>query len=116
MRKEHPSPLTSRLYSRIRLPRARCDSCQVGYWFPHGFTTAGGLTFIGGTMDRRFRAFGTETGKALWSNKLPASAHATPMTFQFKGRQYVVIAASGHAKITEERQGDAILAFALPKK
>lgn len=79
-------------------------------------TTAGGLTFIGGTMDRRFRAFNTDTGRALWSVELPASAGATPMTFQFKGRQYVVIAAGGHAHITEERQGDAILAFTLPPR
>ena len=78
-------------------------------------TTGGGLTFIGGTADRRFRAFDTDTGKALWSTELPASAHATPMTYQFKGRQYVVIAAGGHAKLSEERQGDAILAFALPR-
>jgi quinoprotein glucose dehydrogenase len=79
-------------------------------------TTAGGLTFIGGTMDRRFRAFDTDTGELLWSTELPASGHATPMTFQFKERQYVVIAAGGSAKITEERQGDAIAAFALPRR
>jgi quinoprotein glucose dehydrogenase len=77
-------------------------------------TTGGGLTFIGGTTDRRFRAFDTDTGKAMWSTELPASAHATPMTFQFRGRQYVVIAAGGHAALSEERRGDSILAFALP--
>ena len=36
------------------------------------------------------------------------------MTFQANGRQYVVIAAGGSAKITEERQGDEIIAYALP--
>jgi quinoprotein glucose dehydrogenase len=79
-------------------------------------TTASGLTFIGGTVDRRFRAFDTNTGRQLWSADLPASAHATPMTYAVKGRQYVVIAAGGSAKITEERQGDAIMAFALPSR
>jgi quinoprotein glucose dehydrogenase len=79
-------------------------------------TTAGGLTFVGGTMDRRFRAFATDSGKALWSVELPAGGHATPMTFQFRGRQYVVIAAGGSATISEERRGDAILAFALPER
>lgn len=78
-------------------------------------TTGGGLTFIGGTTDRRFRAFDTDTGKTLWSTETPASAHATPMTFEFKGRQYVVIAAGGHAVFSEERRGDSILAFALPR-
>ncbi len=76
--------------------------------------TAGGLIFQGGTMDRTFRAFSTETGKALWSAELPASAHATPMTYEVGGKQYVVVAAGGSAKVTEEKQGDALVAFALP--
>jgi quinoprotein glucose dehydrogenase len=76
--------------------------------------TAGGLIFQGGTMDRTFRAFSTETGKELWSAELPASAHATPMTYEIGGKQYVVIAAGGGAKVTEERQSDALVAFALP--
>jgi quinoprotein glucose dehydrogenase len=79
-------------------------------------TTGGGLTFIGGTTDRRFRAFDTDTGKMLWSTEVPASAHATPMTFQFNGRQYVVIAAGGHAALSEEQRGDAVQAFALPSR
>ncbi|HWW26271.1 MAG TPA: PQQ-binding-like beta-propeller repeat protein, partial [Caulobacter sp.] len=79
-------------------------------------TTAGGLTFVGGTLDRRFRAFDTDTGRTLWTAELPASAHATPMTYRFKGRQYVLIAAGGSAKISEERQGDAIIAFTPPSR
>jgi quinoprotein glucose dehydrogenase len=77
-------------------------------------TTAGGLTFIGGTLDRRFRAFDTETGRELWSAPLPFDAHATPMTYQAGDRQYVVIAAGGSPHIGEEQKGDAIIAFALP--
>jgi quinoprotein glucose dehydrogenase len=76
--------------------------------------TAGGLIFQGGTLDRTLRAFSAESGKELWSAELPASAHATPMTYEVGGKQYVVIAAGGSAKITEERQGDAVVAFALP--
>jgi quinoprotein glucose dehydrogenase len=76
--------------------------------------TGGGLIFVGGTLDRRFRAFDAATGALLWSAALPASAHATPMTFEANGRQYVVIAAGGAAHISEERQSDSILAFALP--
>jgi glucose dehydrogenase len=30
------------------------------------------------------------------------------------GKQYVVIAAGGSAKVDEERQGDGVVAFALP--
>ena len=77
--------------------------------------TAGGVVFSAGTMDRRLHAFDVETGKEIWTAELPASAHAMPMTFQAGGRQYLVIAAGGAAKITEERQSDSLVAFALPE-
>jgi quinoprotein glucose dehydrogenase len=56
--------------------------------------TAGGLVFIAGTNDRRFRAFDAETGKELWVTKLEANGHATPITFLGKKskKQFVVIA------------------------
>ena len=57
--------------------------------------TAEGLIFVGGTIDRRFRAFDAETGAMLWETTLEASAHATPMTYLGRdGRQYVAIAAA----------------------
>jgi glucose dehydrogenase len=76
--------------------------------------TAGGLVFIGATNDSRFRAFDKETGKELWVTKLPASAHATPMTFRGKktGRQFVVIAAGGGNKYNST-YSDTLIAFAL---
>jgi quinoprotein glucose dehydrogenase len=79
--------------------------------------TAGGLVFIGGTYDPFLRAFDVETGRELWKGELPASGHATPITYQVQatGRQYVVIAAGGHAKISEERLSDALVAFALDR-
>jgi quinoprotein glucose dehydrogenase len=77
--------------------------------------TAGGLAFIAGTWDPALRAFDLETGKEVWKGPLPASGHATPMTYKLAaGKQYVVIAAGGHAKIDEEAQSDALVAFALP--
>ncbi|WP_158749162.1 pyrroloquinoline quinone-dependent dehydrogenase [Acidobacterium sp. S8] len=76
--------------------------------------TAGGLVFVAGTYDPYIRAFDAKTGKKLWEAKLPASGHAMPMTYSVHGKQYLVIAAGGHAHIDEEPQGDAILAFALP--
>ena len=78
--------------------------------------TAGGLVIAGGSSDRRLHVFDVETGKEVWTAELPASAHATPMTYEARGRQYLVIAAGGGAKITEERQGDALVAFALPAR
>ena len=76
--------------------------------------TASGLIFQGGTMDRTLRAFAAADGKLLWSGALPASAHATPITYEASGKQYVVVAAGGSAKVDEEVQGDAIVAYALP--
>jgi quinoprotein glucose dehydrogenase len=78
--------------------------------------TAGGLVFIAATNDSRFRAFDKETGKELWVTKLPASGHATPMTFKGKttGRQFVVIAAGGGNKYNKSFS-DALVAFALPE-
>jgi quinoprotein glucose dehydrogenase len=74
--------------------------------------TAGGLVFIGATLDRKFRAFDVETGRVLWESELPAGGKATPMTYSVGGRQYVVIAAGGGGRFG---RGDAIVAFALPR-
>jgi quinoprotein glucose dehydrogenase len=77
--------------------------------------TAGGLVFIAGTaFDPHIRAFDTETGAELWKAQLPASGHATPMTYQIGGKQFVVIAAGGHSKIEQEPLSDALVAFTLP--
>ncbi|HEX7978342.1 MAG TPA: pyrroloquinoline quinone-dependent dehydrogenase [Gemmatimonadaceae bacterium] len=77
--------------------------------------TAGGLVFIGGTNDRRFRAFDSRTGAELWVTKLEASAHATPITYRGErsGRQFVVIAAGGGGAFDRD-QADVVAAFALP--
>lgn len=72
--------------------------------------TAGGLVFIGATLDRAIRAFDVETGRELWKAPLPAGARATPMTYEAGGRQFVVIAAGGGGPFGA---GDAIVAFAL---
>lgn len=79
-------------------------------------TTAGGLVFIAGTFDPFLRAFDVETGKELWKGNLPDSGHATPMTYRLgrNGKQYIVVAAGGHPKITEESLSDALVAFTLP--
>ena len=76
--------------------------------------TAGGLIFIAATMDDYLRAFDVETGEELWKGRLPAGGQATPMTYQWKQRQYVVIAAGGHDK-SPTTKGDYLPAFALPE-
>jgi len=76
--------------------------------------TGGGLVFIGAAMDNYLRAFDAASGKELWRGRLPAGGQATPMTYVWKGRQYVVIAAGGHAK-ADTKRGDQVVAFALPE-
>jgi quinoprotein glucose dehydrogenase len=77
--------------------------------------TRGGLVFIGAAMDDYLRAFDVRSGKELWRGRLPAGGQATPMTYVWKGRQYVVIAAGGHSK-SDTKRGDAVVAFALPNR
>jgi len=58
--------------------------------------TAGGLVFIAGTDDKRFRAFDSQTGKLLWETKLDAEGQTSPMTYLGRnGKQYVLIVSSG---------------------
>jgi quinoprotein glucose dehydrogenase len=93
----------------------------LGSWLGHDvgspnlggpLVTAGNLTFIAATQDAHLRAFDSETGKVLWQTELPAAAQATPMTFVWKGKQYVVISAGGHGKLGT-KLGDAVVALSL---
>ncbi|HZZ88765.1 MAG TPA: pyrroloquinoline quinone-dependent dehydrogenase [Caulobacteraceae bacterium] len=93
--------------SQLVMPHAGMPS------FGGPIVTAGGLVFIGGTLDNYLRAFDAASGRELWRGRLPAGGQATPMTYVWKGRQYVVIAAGGHAK-SDTKRGDNVVAFALP--
>jgi quinoprotein glucose dehydrogenase len=78
--------------------------------------TGGGLLFIGATnYDKKFHAFDKATGKLLWETTLPFAGNATPITYQVKGQQYVVIAAGG-GKDLKSKSGGLYVAFAIPKK
>lgn len=84
--------------------------------FGGALTTKGGVTFIGAAREKSVRAFDTQTGRELWSARLPASAQTVPMTYRSpeSGRQFVVIAAGGH-QMLQSPLGDAIVAFSIPK-
>ncbi|MEO1014359.1 MAG: pyrroloquinoline quinone-dependent dehydrogenase [Pseudomonadota bacterium] len=75
--------------------------------------TGGDLVFIGATMDDYLRAFDVSTGDELWKGRLPGGGQATPMTYEWRGRQYVVIYAGGHSR-GGTRLNDRLVAFALP--
>jgi quinoprotein glucose dehydrogenase len=72
--------------------------------------TAGGLLFIAGSEDKKFRAFEKSTGKLLWETTLPAIVNATACTDQVNGKQYVAWSVGG----TKENPSGSIMAFALP--
>jgi quinoprotein glucose dehydrogenase len=76
--------------------------------------TAGGLVFCAGTRDLKIRAFDSRSGEELWQHKLPVGGYAPPAIYEVKGRQYVVIAATGGGKLGPPL-GDAYVAFALPR-
>ena len=75
-------------------------------------STAGGIIFMGGTLDEKFRAFDRRNGNLLWETDLPAGGYATPATYAIDGKQYVVIACGGGKMGT--KSGDAYVAFRLP--
>ena len=90
--------------------------------------TKGGLIFIGGTMDRSFRAFDLRTGEELWHDFLPATAQATPMSYLAPKthRQVVILTVPNSSRKfgmppkpgappeEEDPEGGHIIAYALP--
>jgi quinoprotein glucose dehydrogenase len=75
--------------------------------------TAGGLIFIAATMDDKIRALDMQSGEELWYAGLPHQGSAVPVTYMANGKQYVVIAAGGTSRVSDNL-GDAVVAFALP--
>ena len=74
----------------------RCHQLNASVGPGGPMATAGGLVFIGATIDKHFRAFDSQNGKMLWVTKLDAGVHSNPMTYMGKdGKQYVVIVSSG---------------------
>lgn len=74
--------------------------------------TAGGLLIIAATYDEKLRIFDKENGDLLWEYKLPAGGYATPATYMYNGKQYIVIAAGGGGKVGT-LSADAFVAFCL---
>ncbi|MBV1917162.1 MAG: membrane-bound PQQ-dependent dehydrogenase, glucose/quinate/shikimate family [Sphingomonadaceae bacterium] len=77
--------------------------------------TAGGVLFIGASIDNYLRAYDTKTGAELWRTRLPAGGQASPISYvsEKTGKQYVLIAAGGH-QMMDTALGDYVIAYALP--
>jgi quinoprotein glucose dehydrogenase len=96
------------------------DRAPLGIAFPFGTPlvngvaiTAGGLVFTG-AMDAYLRAFDARSGQELWQGRLPVPGVANPMTYQWKGEQYVAIGAGGHSE-SGTTIGDSLVAFRLAR-
>jgi quinoprotein glucose dehydrogenase len=73
--------------------------------------TAGGLVFMAGCYDEKFRAFDSRTGEILWEYELPAAGYTNPCTYEVNGRQYVTIACGGGKGFS--KPGDQFVTFGL---
>jgi quinoprotein glucose dehydrogenase len=74
--------------------------------------TAGGLVFIGYTLDDEFRAFDLRSGETVWKTPLPAAGMATPVSYEVNGEQFVVLTAGGHSMYGSTK-GDSVVAYKL---
>ena len=90
--------------------------------------TSTGLIFIAAS-DGNLRALDEETGKVLWTARLPAGAEGIPAMYEAGGRQYLVVSASssvtpggghpGHGNVKPDVRMDlpkGYVVFALPAK
>jgi hypothetical protein len=89
---------------------------QTGIYSLGGsLATAGGLVFIAGTADHRFRAFDSHTGSELWVTKLESNGHANPITYlgEKTKKQFVVIAVSPGGRFNATSAPTVLAAYAL---
>lgn len=98
-------------------------SQQYGFFMPESWgsptiggpaVTAGGVIFIGASMDAKVRAYSVESGDELWSDQVEAPAVANPSVYEYEGRQYVAFVAGGNT-ILKDQVGDQVVVYALPE-
>ncbi|MBT4257494.1 MAG: PQQ-binding-like beta-propeller repeat protein, partial [Gammaproteobacteria bacterium] len=102
---------------------------QMGMFYNAGSAvTGGGLIFNGGVVDSTFRAVDLFTGEEVWTDSLPGSSTATPMSYvsPATGKQYVIVtvpdgggglsleAAVDDGTDDEEAPGGYVMAYSLP--
>ncbi len=76
--------------------------------------TAGGLLFVG-RSDGRLMALDSRTGAKLWQFQTDAGVNTTATTFEYRGKQYVVVHAGGGV-FANGKRGDGIWMFSLDGK
>ncbi len=108
----------------VKWRRPLGESQKYGFYMPESMgsptiggpaVTAGGLIFIGSTMDSKVRAFSLKSGKELWSDIVQAPSVSTPAVYEYKGREYVAFVGGGNP-ILKPQVGDQVAVYALPQK
>jgi glucose dehydrogenase len=100
----------------------------MGMFYNAGsIVTGGGLIFIGGVVDGTMRAINIYNGEEVWTDALPGTSTATPMTYVSpdSGKQYVLVTVpvgggglqletSINALDSGENTGGHVIAYYLP--
>ena len=76
--------------------------------------TAGGLLFVG-RADGRLTALDSSNGNRLWEFMTDAGVNTTATTFEYKGKQYVVVHAGG-GTFSNAKRGDGVWMFSMDGK
>ncbi len=77
-------------------------------------STKGNLIFATGTTDKKVIAINSSNGKKVWDKQMEFAGSSPPMTYFYKGEQYIIINSSGGRYYGyENKLGDAIYAFKL---
>jgi quinoprotein glucose dehydrogenase len=76
--------------------------------------TKGGLVFQAGG-DGKFRAYDVDTGKVLWSGTFVGNSAGVPVSYESKGRQFVVMTATQGGGAADAAPASGMVAFALRK-
>ena len=67
-------------------------------------TIGSDIFFANGTRDSRAYAYDLYNGKKIWEEKMPAIGSAPPMTYIYKGCQYILFTATGNKYIGDRKQ------------
>ncbi len=82
------------------------DQCYSG-----SIVTAGGLLFVG-RNDGRLTAMDKADGRKLWEFQTDGGVNAPASTFEYRGKQYVVVLAGGTA-LAGSKRSDGLWLFSL---
>ena len=82
------------------------DQCYSG-----SIVTGGGLVFVG-RNDGRLTALDKSSGRRLWEFQTDGGVNAPASTFEYRGKQYVVVLAGGTA-LAGSKRADGLWLFSL---